>query len=953
MKGAGKMFIYLFIVFTSLILTPNIVRSAQLDVDNSVSCGGTGEPYCSIEDALLNASDGDVINVSAGVYTPTSQVVIDKEVSIYCAQKDVDTSGRIPASASETLFDFSGRYGGFVIKSSNVEINGCSIKGDDSTNYGIYIAAEGNSVSNISIKYNFIFGMKEENTANDSVYAYGILADAKTNIPSYGSITGLKITDNEIFDIGGKPLPGGNLPDGTIPAVSGGLGISLHEIVGINPGDGAHIENNYFHNIYDGLDQSTPQYGSGISVAENGYLPGTMPPVPLPSSGVLIQNNKYQDITGAVAVYAGSSEVSESNVDLGNTSVYVLNIGTLASVDTSDLAPYSQSNDVAGFVSTEGYFAKIQDAINSSNPSAVVSVGDGIYNENLNIDRPLTLTAASNPILEGDGTGIGIKIASSNVAVRKFTIRNFATGIEVQPGIWSKVRINKNNIIGNSDFGINNLGSKTVNARRNYWGSCDGPSGAGPGSGDAVSNKVVFSPWTGCNLIEGIKYEDVDGDGKYDQNIDNPLSGWTIDLLDSSMGILATTTTGSDGRFEFQIFQKGTFYVSEEMQQGWKPSTPTTSQAIVFSSKQGGTAYVEFGNYRPVSISGLKYHDRDGDGERDIDINNPQNSEEGLSGWTIIAEKGNMQYATTTDENGNFVFFDLPPGNYDVYEVQQSGWMQTSTTTVYSIFIPSGGSVSGVEFGNFKLGRIRGVKYHDLNGNGIKDAGEPTLSNWKIYIEDNQGNKTYIYTDSNGEYEFQDLFKGTYRIYEKKKSKWYQSQPGQLNNFEYIISITESGEEIAGIDFGNYKLASIQGRKYEDENENGKRNRGEKYLSGWQIELVNLRTGEIKTAVTNSKGKYKFKNLVPGPYIVREVLKQGWIPINPKSSFYKIDVHSGQKLKGISFGNIKVDDKIDNEIDDILDNITPPTLPNINLPPGIPLPPLPDLQDIFDRIRNR
>ena len=38
-------------------------------------------------------------------------------------------------------------------------------------------------------------------------------------------------------------------------------------------------------------------------------------------------------------------------------------------------------------------------------------------------------------------------------------------------------------------------GSWTVDAEFNWWGAGDGPSGAGPGSGDSVSADVDFSPW--------------------------------------------------------------------------------------------------------------------------------------------------------------------------------------------------------------------------------------------------------------------------------------------------------------------------------------------------------------------------------------------------------------------------------------------------------------------------
>ncbi len=54
---------------------------------------------------------------------------------------------------------------------------------------------------------------------------------------------------------------------------------------------------------------------------------------------------------------------------------------------------------------------------------------------------------------------------------------------------------NNNNIYNNDDDGMENQTSTTVDAEDNWWGASDGPSGYGPGSGDAVSDNVDFDPW--------------------------------------------------------------------------------------------------------------------------------------------------------------------------------------------------------------------------------------------------------------------------------------------------------------------------------------------------------------------------------------------------------------------------------------------------------------------------
>lgn len=58
--------------------------------------------------------------------------------------------------------------------------------------------------------------------------------------------------------------------------------------------------------------------------------------------------------------------------------------------------------------------------------------------------------------------------------------------------------IKNNNICGNSMYGVcNDALSVWANATNNWWGNASGPSGVGPGTGDAVSDKVDYSGWTG------------------------------------------------------------------------------------------------------------------------------------------------------------------------------------------------------------------------------------------------------------------------------------------------------------------------------------------------------------------------------------------------------------------------------------------------------------------------
>jgi len=78
---------------------------------------------------------------------------------------------------------------------------------------------------------------------------------------------------------------------------------------------------------------------------------------------------------------------------------------------------------------------------------------------------------------------------------------------------------------------------------------------------------------------------------------------------------------------------------------------------------------------------------------------------------------------------------------------------------------------------------IRGSKWHDLNGNGVWDSGEPALSGWTIYLDLNRngrldsGEPTRV-TGSNGGYAFTGLAAGTYTVAEVSQAGWQQTFPG-------------------------------------------------------------------------------------------------------------------------------------------------------------------------------
>ncbi|WP_223834279.1 putative Ig domain-containing protein [Spirosoma profusum] len=90
---------------------------------------------------------------------------------------------------------------------------------------------------------------------------------------------------------------------------------------------------------------------------------------------------------------------------------------------------------------------------------------------------------------------IGIRTNASSLTITTSNVFGNLTGIYNSTG---KPTLQNNKIYSNTDYGINNGGSETIDARNTYWGSPTGPlhSTLNPnGKGNKVSDRVLFTPW--------------------------------------------------------------------------------------------------------------------------------------------------------------------------------------------------------------------------------------------------------------------------------------------------------------------------------------------------------------------------------------------------------------------------------------------------------------------------
>jgi hypothetical protein len=308
------------------------------------------------------------------------------------------------------------------------------------------------------------------------------------------------------------------------------------------------------------------------------------------------------------------------------------------------------------------------------------------------------------------------------------------------------------------------------------------------------------------------------------------------------------------------------------------------------------------------NISGYKINDTNGNGIWNA-------GELGIQGWniTLLNATTSTEIAkTSTGANGFYNFTGLVNGTYNVTEETKAGFTHTNAT--FRVVKIDGKDVMNVNFTNNvtvippapKTSNISGIKFNDLNGNGIRDAGEPGLANWTITLTNDTG-VTITRTTVNGGYNFTNLTDGNYTVGEVIQPGWIQTAPAVSATCSATFKVQISGNAVTGKNFGNFKFGSVSGTKFEDLNANGVRDSNESGLAGWNITIngTDSITGTTvtQTTTTQANGNYNFTGLTAGTYTISETQKVGWVQTAPATGTYTVTITTGAVNTGQNFGN--------------------------------------------------
>jgi large repetitive protein len=483
---------------------------------------------------------------------------------------------------------------------------------------------------------------------------------------------------------------------------------------------------------------------------------------------------------------------------------------------------------------------------------------------------------------------------------------------------------------------------------------------------DVISGIVIPAGVQGVNYnfgelgtaISGVVYNDQNKD-KIKDPTEPGLGGVLVTLKDGAgndidsdpnvAGIQPTTAiTDGDGQYSFPNLPAGDYTVVETQPAGTGSSENPSNIVPVTLATTPKT--VNFGDTFS-SISGQVYNDANTNGVKDT-------TEVGLSGVTVTltgtdANGKPVTRSALTDTNGNYSFKDLTTGTYTITETQPSAYTDGAETngsipgitTVNDVISGIKITAPETEATGYLFGEsgtpVAGRVFLDRNKDGIQQPDEPGIPGVTLTLTPvGGGAPVTVVTDANGNYTFGNVPAGDYTITETQPDGLGSSTPNIIP-----VKVTAGSVTPAVNNFGDTP-ASLSGKVYRDDNNNGTQDAGEPGIPGVIVTVTGTDPSGVvnKTATTDADGNWIVNDLKAGTYTVTETQPATYTdgkdtngtptgtPAN--DSFSSIALTPGLQAKSYNFGELgtSINGKV--FVDADKDGIQDPTEPG---KPGVTL----------------
>lgn len=302
----------------------------------------------------------------------------------------------------------------------------------------------------------------------------------------------------------------------------------------------------------------------------------------------------------------------------------------------------------------------------------------------------------------------------------------------------------------------------------------------------ALTDLITITP-DHFGHISGQKWHDQNGNGRRDAG-EPGLDGWTLEILDADGLLLQNVITQSidlndDGVIDpvterglyTTAIAPGQYTVQEAGRDGWRQTSPHPSAVatrareldVEFDFSATGSEFLNWGGRQEKWFYGRK--------DRQWFFVIPDG--------TVLAWDGSGPDNLTGRDVGKLsaAFYD------DIRLIHQA-----ASAGSIAVQVMSGQTTADVSFGNSQAAAIGGQSWHDVNGNGVRDAGETGVNGRTIRLFDVDGQLVQTAVTANvdlngddvidpekeaGHFLFAQLATGQFTLSEDLPDGWTQTSP--------------------------------------------------------------------------------------------------------------------------------------------------------------------------------
>ena len=449
---------------------------------------------------------------------------------------------------------------------------------------------------------------------------------------------------------------------------------------------------------------------------------------------------------------------------------------------------------------------------------------------------------------------------------------------------------------------------------------------------DAANQKLTRIGAFRLGQLSGKVFDDTNGDGALN-NAELGTGGFTVNVTDAATNkLVATTVSAADGSYTFgdlaTTLRAGSYNIQVVDKAGFVRTTPIQPPQFVQSGTN--TTGINVGEFGAASISGNAFEDVNGNGVRDAGETNAQ---PGVTVSLIDPRTKTVVRSTVTDGLGNYTFTGLFPldlnGNAAPYLVELTAPLNSLAQTIADPAVTlRSSSANAVDLPLFVRTTVTGFAFEDVNGNGVRDPGEPGLAGGSVSLLNSATGKVVQSTNTDGAGNY--TFTGVGPIFGPVPFRVGADPVGfvQTTPNPPDFTVTSNTPVTVPVAIGLFRLAAFTGTVFDDADGNGTFNTGEFGVAGRIVQLINADTlAVVASTVTDGNGNYAL-TAGAGRFIVRVPATGGFVQTtaNPAA----VTTTSGLTVPGGNFGVFQLTTVTGNVFNDLNGNSIRDAEPGLN-----------------------